>query len=77
MQIIYQSVKFKPELVISVYAREFSNGEVKVVEVNLKGKTIREWATHKDKYEHADKLNGWNTVQISGPTLQERERMLK
>lgn len=43
MNIIWQSVKFNESDIVAIYTRGYSDGTVKVVEVNDKNKTIREW----------------------------------
>lgn len=43
MNIIWQSKRFNEADIVAIYTRGYSNGEVKVVEVNSDNKTIREW----------------------------------
>jgi hypothetical protein len=72
MQVIWQSVKYKAEDVVSVYARLFSNGEVKFYDVNLKGQTIREWYCLKSELQNTDKLIEGDQVLWSGLRMTER-----
>lgn len=74
MVVIYQSKKFDPSKVVSVYARLYTNGEVKAFEVDDKNKKIREWAATLGEVEFADKLvekaaGGFDFVLVSGPGL--------
>lgn len=41
--IIYQSKNFNEADIVAIYTRGYSDGTVKVVDVDKKNKTIREW----------------------------------
>lgn len=47
INIIWRSVKFREEDIVAVYTRGYSDETVKIVEVNAKNKTIREWWCNK------------------------------
>lgn len=72
MKVIWQSTKFDPHKVVSVYARLYSNGEVKVFDVDGRHKTIREWWTTRDKLPNVELRLG-EQVYVSGLTVQERD----
>ncbi|MGJ5032428.1 hypothetical protein ACQR1I_36710 [Bradyrhizobium sp. HKCCYLS2038] len=73
--VIFQSKQFAPERVVSTYARLYSNGEVKLFDVDKRHKTLREqWvlsSTLDD--ETRAKLRLGEQVLISGLTMQQRE----
>lgn len=73
MNIIYQSVKFDARNIVSVYARSYSNKEVLFLDVDIKGKTIREWYIPLAEVTHPEKLVAGETVLYSGLTLTERD----
>lgn len=66
MNIIYQSVKFREEDIVAIYTRGYSDGTVKVVEVNNKNKTIREWWCRKEDcpYESHVADGAYDTVRV-------------
>lgn len=72
MNIVFQSAKFNVADIVSSYARLYSNGEVKFFDVNMKGKTIREWYTTQDKVEIKGALREGETVLYTGLSMQER-----
>lgn len=51
---IWKSVRYSPDKVAAVYARSYSNGEVKIFEVDAKGKTVREYWMACDQMSAAD-----------------------
>jgi hypothetical protein len=76
VKVIWQSTKFDPHKVVSVYARLYSNGEVKVFDVDGRHKTIREWWTTRDAFSGATLRLG-EQVLVSGLTTQERDCNLR
>lgn len=76
MNILFQSTRFRPENIASTYARLYSNGEVKMYDVDKRHKTIREWWTPRENLsdEMSAKLLPGELVLISGKTMQERTR---
>ena len=74
MNIVYQSAHFKEADIVSTYARLYSNAEVNFYDVNLKGKTIREWWTTASDVPFSCKLVEGETVLYSGLTMDERDR---
>jgi hypothetical protein len=74
--VIYQSVKFDQKNVVSVYARLYTNGDVKFFDVDRKHKTIREWWEQSTKVDHPEKLIPGEVILYSGMTLEERKSNL-
>jgi hypothetical protein len=66
MNIIWQSVKFREEDIVAIYTRGSSDGTVKVVDVNKKNKTIREWWCRKEDcpYESHVADGHYDTVRV-------------
>lgn len=71
MNIIYQSTRFAEDNIATTYARLYSNGEVKMFDVDMRHKTIREWWTTRDKLPNVELRLG-EQVYVSGLTVQER-----
>ena len=72
MNVIYQSRNFKEADIVSTYARLYSNADVKFIDVNREGKTIREWWTTASDVPFSHKLIEGKTVLYSGLTMEER-----
>jgi hypothetical protein len=77
MKVLWVSGRYKPENVKSVYARLINTNEVKFVEVNLEGASIREWVCDKLELENIDKLIGSEQVLWSGLSYAERQDVIK
>lgn len=77
MNVEYKSTTFNDTNIVSVYARLYNNGVVRMIEVDINHKTIREWSTSVDKVENVDKLKLMETVLYSGMTSQERKAFLE
>ena len=75
MNLIWESKSFKPENVLTTYARLQSNGEVLMVEVNKRHKTIREWWQHVSDIpkDAASVLVAGQIVHFSGMTMDQRK----
>ena len=74
MKLIWESKSFKPENVLTTYARLQSNGEVLMVEVNKRHKTIREWWQHVSDMpkDAASVLVAGRMVHFSVMTMDQR-----
>ena len=72
MNVIYQSTRFAEDKIATTYARLYSNGEVKMFDVDMRHKTIREWWTTREKLPNVELRLG-EQVYVSGLTMQERD----
>jgi len=76
MNITKQSVKFNESDVVSTYGWQHSDGSVRFYDVNLKGKTIREYwcpAGDVDAETSARFTGNFDMTHLSGLTLQQRK----
>ena len=71
MNVIWQSTRFSADKIATTYARLYSNDEVKMFDVDMRHKTIREWRTTRDKLPNVELRLG-EQVFVSGLTMQER-----
>lgn len=71
MNVIWQSTRFSADKIATTYARLYSNGEVKMFDVDMRHKTIREWWTTREKLPNVELRLG-EQVYVSGLTMQER-----
>lgn len=71
MNVIWQSTRFSADKIATTYARLYSNDEVKMFDVDMRHKTIREWWTTRDKLPNVELRLG-EQVFVSGLTMQER-----
>lgn len=71
---IWKSKSFKPENVLATYAKLQSNGEVLMVDVGKRHKTIREWWLHISdmKPTESHTLIVGKMVYFSGMTMEQR-----
>ncbi len=74
--VIWQSKNYNESKVVSIYAMQYANGEVKFLEINEKGRTIRicwEYKADLSKDILGKLTESIDYVLISGLTLSQRE----
>lgn len=69
---VYQSARFKEADIVSTYARLSTDADVKFIDVDKEGKTIREWWTTASDVPFSHKLIKGKTVLYSGLMVEER-----
>lgn len=66
VNIIWQSKNFSEDRICEVYARRYSEGTIKLFDVDAKGKTIREYWLPEDRISfELPETDGSNIIRVS------------
>jgi hypothetical protein len=72
-RVIFEARSFDPYKVVKVYARRYSDGNVKIFDVDERGKTVREYWVHAaelrtdliEKLRASDPSQAFNQVRLT------------